>query len=222
MRHAKSILLAITFSLCWAGVKAQTVKDIDGNVYNTVTIGTQIWMKENLKVTKYNNGDPIATTTPATLNVSQEEDKARYQWAYEGDESKVKDYGRLYTWYAVTDSRKVCPAGWHVPSDAEWKVLIDFLGGEDVAGEKLKEKGDTHWYSDMGASNESGFTALPGGYRNGSGKFGGLCHEGYWRTSTEYNTYFAYYQAIMSGYKNISKDYNVPKENGLSVRCLKD
>ena len=222
MKRSNTILVAITLSLGLAQVKAQTVKDIDGNVYNTVKIGTQVWMKENLKVTKYNNGDPIPTTTPVDLNVTQEESNAKYQWAYDGDESKVKDYGRLYTWHAIMDNRKVCPAGWHVPNDAEWKVLIDFLGGEDGAGEKLKEKGDAHWDSDMGATNESGFTALPGGYRNASGEFGGIRHEGYWRTSTEYNTYFAWYLAIVSGYKNISKDYNVYKENGLSVRCIKD
>jgi uncharacterized protein (TIGR02145 family) len=223
MGHKKVKLLALTlFCTGLTGLKAQTVKDIDGNVYNTVKIGTQTWLKENLKVTKYNNGDVIKTTTPANLDVSQEESKAKYQWAYDGDESKVAVYGRLYTWYAITDKRNVCPTGWHVPTDAEWVTLIDYLGGEDVAGEKLKEKGQIHWRSPMGATNESGFTALPGGYRDASGKFGGLRDEGYWRCSTEYNTYFAWYLSMLSAYRNTGKDYNVSKENGLSVRCLKD
>ena len=123
-----------------------TVPDIDGNVYNTVTIGTQVWMAENLKTTKYRNGDLIGTTTPATLDISGES-YTKYQWAYDGNESNVATYGRLYTWYAVTDTRNVCPTGWHVPTDAEWTTLTTFLGGESVAGGKLKETGTTHWAS---------------------------------------------------------------------------
>ena len=123
-----------------------TVTDIDGNVYNTVTIGTQVWMKENLKVTKYRNGDAIGITTPATLDIWGET-SPRYQWAYDGNESNVATYGRLYTWYAVTDSRGVCPTGWHVPTDSEWTTLTDYLGGESVAGGKMKEAGTTHWNS---------------------------------------------------------------------------
>src|SRR5688500_14669040 len=117
-----------------------TVTDIEGNVYHTVTIGTQVWMAENLKTTKYRNGDLIGTTIPATLDISSES-APKYQWAYNGEESIVATYGRLYTWYAVTDSRNVCPTGWHVPSDAEWTTLTTYLGGESVAGDKLKENG---------------------------------------------------------------------------------
>src|SRR4029078_12512714 len=134
-----------------------TVTDIDGNVYHTVTIGTQVWMVENLKTTKYRNGDLIGTTIPATLDISSES-TPKYQWAYKGEESNVATYGRLYTWYAVADSRNVCPTGWHVPSDAEWTTLTTYLGGESVAGGKLKENGTVHWESpNTGATNESGF-----------------------------------------------------------------
>ena len=103
------------------------VTDIDGNQYNTVTIGNQVWMAENLKTTKYQNGDEIGTTTPATLDISGET-SPKYQWAYNGSEANVNTYGRLYTWYAVADERNICPAGWHVPSDDEWKTLEMFLG----------------------------------------------------------------------------------------------
>ena len=168
-----------------------TVTDIEGNVYKTIQIEiptgnsksiettqaiTQIWMAENLKTTKYSNGDLIGTTTPATLNIYNEA-MPKYQWAYEGNENYVDTYGRLYTWWAVTDNRNVCPTGWHVPTDDEWTKLVVFLGGKDdgygiwnAAGGKLKEAGTKHWSSpNTGAVNSLGFTALPGGYRYGEG-----------------------------------------------------
>jgi len=148
------------------------ITDVDGNVYTSVTIGTQVWMVENLKTTKYSNGDLIGTTTPATLDISGES-TPKYQWAYDGNESNVATYGRLYTWYAVTDIRGVCPIGWHVPTDAEWTTLSIFLGGDNVAGGKLKETGTTHWTTpNIEATNETDFTALPGGSRSNSGAFG--------------------------------------------------
>jgi uncharacterized protein (TIGR02145 family) len=144
---------------------ADTVTDIDGNVYRTVTIGNQVWMAENLKTTRYRNGDAIGTTSPATLDISSE-NTPKYQWAYAGDESNVAIYGRLYTWYAATDSRNIAPIGWHVPTDAEWATLANFLGGESVAGGRLKDIGTTRWKSpNAGATNESGFAGLPGGSR---------------------------------------------------------
>lgn len=101
------------------------MKDIDGNVYPIITIGTQVWMAENLKTTRYCNGDLIGTTTPATLDI-ESESAPEYQWAYDGNESNVTTYGRIYTWYVANDSRNVCPAGWHIPSDAEWTDLTGF------------------------------------------------------------------------------------------------
>jgi uncharacterized protein (TIGR02145 family) len=103
-----------------------SVTDIDGNTYKTIKIGTHVWMAENLKTTKYSNGDLIGTTSPYNKDISGETDP-KYQWAYNGNESNVVTYGRLYTWYAVTDSRNVCPAGWHAPADAEWTTLELFL-----------------------------------------------------------------------------------------------
>jgi uncharacterized protein (TIGR02145 family) len=149
------------------------VTDGDGNVYNTVTIGTQIWMKGNLKTMKFNYGTSIPNVTDNTTWAGLT--SAAYCW-YNNDAATYKTtYGALYNWYAVdvasNDGKNVCPAGWHIPSDAEWTTLTDYLGGASVAGSKLKETGTTHWLSpNTGATNESGFTALPGGghSRNGN------------------------------------------------------
>ncbi len=144
-----------------------TVKDItdgDGNIYTTVTIGTQVWLNENLKTTRYRNGDIIGTTSPATLDI-RGESEPKYQWVYNGDEDNAATYGRLYTWYVITDSRGLCPAGWHIPSNTEWGILDSFLGGGNLSGGKLKEAGTSHWLSpNIGADNSTGFTALPGGF----------------------------------------------------------
>lgn len=136
--------------------------DLDGNVYHFITIGTQIWMAENLKTTKFADGSPIATTTPSALDISLEL-TPNYQWSPNRDASYVPAYGRLYTGYTV-QSNMLCPAGWRVPTDADWRTLSDFLGGINVAGGKLKESGSAHWTSpNMDASNETGFTARGGG-----------------------------------------------------------
>ena len=194
------------------------IKDIDGNVYTSVTIGTQVWMKENLKTTKYRNGDLIGTTSPATKDISGES-TPKYQWAYEGNESNVNTYGRLYTGYAVTDTRNVCPVGWHVPSDAEWTTLTTYLGGESVAGDKLKETGTTHWSApNEGATNSSGFTALPGGYRAYNGAFG---TDGRWWSSTESEMGTAYGRSMFHNGSNVDRAIQY-KNFGWSVRCLRD
>ena len=117
-------------------------------------------MAANLKTTRYLNSDLIGTTALATKDISVE-NEPKYQWAYAGDESNVSTFGRLYTWHAITDSRKVCLTGWHVPTDSEWTTLTTYLGGESVTGGKLKETGTFHWSSpNSGATNDSVFTAL--------------------------------------------------------------
>jgi uncharacterized protein (TIGR02145 family) len=194
-------------------------KDVDNNNYPVVEIGAQVWMAENLKVTKYRNEDIIETTTPANLDISGE-DSPKYQWAYAGNESNVPVYGRLYTWDALTDSRLVCPSGWHLPTDDEWTTLITFLGGESEAGAKLKETGTNHWQTpNTGATNETGFTALPGGTRDGGGTYSLIGDNGYWWCSTEYN--------VLEGYRRIlsyndSYIYRGDSWRGMghSVRCL--
>jgi uncharacterized protein (TIGR02145 family) len=218
MRHKNfkiSILLILYLGVI--GVKAQTVKDIDGNVYKTVTIYTQVWMAENLRTTKYNNGQSIPMviddTVWSNLNTPG-------YWCYK-DSAYAQTYGALYNWYTV-NTGKLCPTGWHVPTDYEWTTLTLYIGGESVAGGKLKETGTTHWVSpNNGATNETGFTALPGGARFYDGRLDGLGRQGYWWSATLSHTDFAFFRLISYwGGNLISFENNV--KFGYSVRCVKD
>jgi len=196
-----------------------SVIDNDNNTYKTIVIGNQTWMAENLKTTKYSNGELIGSTSPSTLNIDYEI-SPKYQWEAGNDEINVAAFGRLYTWYAVTDSRKLCPIGWHVPTDSEWEILIAYLGNNPIAG-KLKEVSTLHWKSpNSDASNASGFTALPSGSRNGEyfdfdGGYGS-----WWSASesseTESGILMLYY-----GDKYIYRNEYL-KSTGSSVRCVKD
>jgi uncharacterized protein (TIGR02145 family) len=194
--------------------------DFDGNIYETVVIGTQEWMAENLKVTHYRNGEPISNITDATQwgNLST----GAYCW-YNNDEAAFKNiYGALYDYYSVVDSRNLCPAGWHIPSDAEWSTLTNYLGGESVAGGKLKETGTIHWQSpNTAATNESGFTGLPGGYRNDNGKFNSLGYLGLWWSYSKNDANGAWYRYL--NYVNGDVDRNGNSMYyGFSVRCVRD
>ena len=198
-----------------------TVTDIDGNVYHTVSVGTQLWMVENLKTTRYRNGDLIGSTSPATLDI-RSESAPKYQWASSGNEINASAYGRLYTWYSVEDSRYVCPRGWHVPIDAEWTILTDYLGGLGISGGKLKDVGYAHWLSpNTGATNETGFTALPAGYRLSSGVFGGFRTDGLWWSLAEVSTTDAWTLGMGNSYIEAYGGNNA-KNSGYSVRCLRD
>jgi uncharacterized protein (TIGR02145 family) len=197
--------------------------DGDNNNYPVVAIGTQVWMAENLKTTKYGNGDLIGTTTPATKDLSGES-APEYQWAYNGIESNAVTYGRLYSWYAITDSRNVCPVGWHLPTDAQWITLTTYLGGESVAGGKLKETGTNHWINpNTGATNENGFTGIPGGNRIGNGAFGVIGRYGIWWSATEGTTdaWYAWYRFVYYDNSIAGRNYG-NKHEGFSVRCLRD
>lgn len=199
-----------------------TVKDFDNNVYETVQIGSQLWMAKNLKATSYRNGDPIGTTTPATADISGE-NTPKYQWPYDGEEGNTEIYGRLYTSYAVTDTRGVCPTGWHLPSDPEWTSLTDFLGGGDFVGGYLKERGTTHWDSpNTDATNATLFSALPSGVRDdASGSFTDMGSACYFWSSTEFNATNAWYRLLSSSTIVVSRIIT-SKAAGLSVRCVKD
>ena len=202
-----------------------TVTDINGNVYNTVTIGTQTWMAKNLKTTKYNDGTAIPNVTDGTAWAALT--TPSYCW-YNNDATTYKaTYGALYNWYTVNSTsnggKNVCPTSWHVPSDDEWTTLTTYLGGETVAGGKLKETGTTHWTTpNTGATNETGFTALPGGHRYYDGTYYGIGSYGYWWSSTEYSTtssawYRFMYYSLASVYR-----YYYDKPSGYSVRCVRD
>jgi uncharacterized protein (TIGR02145 family) len=219
----KIALAVFLLTICFALNAQQTVTDIDGNIYQTVTIGSQKWMKENLKTTHYNNGDSISTTFPETMDYSGES-TPKYQWAYDGKDSLAAIYGRLYTWYTATDNRNVCPTGWHVPSDAEWTTLTNYLGGESAAFGKLKETNTIHWnYPNTDATNEVEFTALPGGSHWADGSICCVGMYGHWWTTTSNNTEMAWRRALTydGSYKEFFRGA-ADKTNGWSIRCIED
>src|SRR5690554_3672892 len=188
----------------------------DGNVYQTVSIGNQVWMAENLKYLP-------SVVGPATVS---ETTAYYYVYGYDGTDvtaakatANYTTYGVLYNWPAAMNA---CPTGWHLPSDAEWTELTDYLGGRVAAGGKLKEIGTTHWNTpNTDATNETGFTALPGGGRNYRGRFVGVGYDGYWWSATEYDTDHAWHRYIFYNYGLVSRYVN-GKELGFSVRCLRD
>jgi uncharacterized protein (TIGR02145 family) len=223
----KKLILGIALLLVFrlTQINSQPVTDIESNIYKTVTIGTQTWMAENLKTTKYSNGDAIGSTTPANVSLKGI-NNPKFQWAYDGDERNVAIYGRLYTWYAVTDSRNVCPTGWHVPTRDDWSTLEEYVGGGILDGGKLKESGNLHWEKpNKGATNETGFTALPGGFRAetswDSYRFIGLEEGGSWWSSEERSKFEGSSVGLSYSQRTISSSPS-PKDNGLSVRCIKD
>ncbi|NOU17154.1 MAG: hypothetical protein HOO91_06305 [Bacteroidales bacterium] len=193
-----------------------TVTDIDGNSYKTVIIGTQEWMAENLKVTHYRNGDPITNITDNTQWVNE---RTQGAWcSYNNDAANKTTYGLLYNFYAIADSRGICPTGWHVPSDAEWDILISYLGGVDIAGYKMKKTGNN-----IDADNSSGFSALLGGLREYDfGTFYALNDRTCWWSSTAIPNYSNAWSRFInrtekSIHRNGSLDFS-----GLSIRCIKD
>jgi len=195
------------------------VTDKDGNVYTTVTIGTQVWMVENLKTTKYSDGTsiPLVTDYTAWINLST----PGYCW-FNNDAGTYKNtYGALYNWYTI-NTGNLAPTGWHVPNLADWSTLITFLGGDQVAGGKIKT--GTGWNSGSG-SNSSGFTAYPAGSRtpfSGSPGFGSMGSDAYFWLPTERDSETAYMIQLVGGYDKIYTDSWDPKGCGFSVRCVKN
>jgi uncharacterized protein (TIGR02145 family) len=198
----------------------QTVKDIDGNVYYTVTIGTQTWMAENLKTTRYRDDSEIPNITDNLSWINQTTGACCW---YENDIAYKTTFGALYNWYTVMDSSNLCPTGWHVPNDAEWTILIEYLSGDTITGGKIKEPGTSHWTSpNTGATNESGFTALPAGCRYGDdGNYHNIGVYSYWWSATENDSSYAWYRSVNSSYSSIDRNWD-NKRSGYFVRCLKD
>jgi uncharacterized protein (TIGR02145 family) len=197
---------------------SSNVIDMDGNAYPTVRIGNQEWMAKNLKVTHYRNGDAIPKITDNTTWVGLITGARCY---YDNDSiTNNPVYGALYNWYAVNDSRNLCPPGWHMPSDYEWTTLAIYLGGESVAGGQMKTS--ILWNSpNTGAINTSGFSGLPGGERRWDGVTFLIGYGGYWWLATEYNTTFAWIRALISNSSDVYSNY-MPKHYGFSVRCVRD
>ena len=197
-----------------------TMTDIDGNVYKTIQIDNQVWMAENLKTMKYNDGTAIPLVTDSTAWSSIL--TPGYCWYGNDSVTHENPYGALYTWYAV-NTGKLSPTGWHVPTDAEWTTLKTYLGGENVAGGKMKEAGTGHWLSpNTGADNSSGFTTLPGGSRFYDGSFLGMGYFGYWWSSTENSSSCAWQRSLSYNVAGVGHSSLHSKLNGYSVRCVRD
>jgi uncharacterized protein (TIGR02145 family) len=201
-----------------------TVEDIDGNTYNTVSIGNQCWTKENLRVSRYNDGTliPIVTNDTEWGSLTT----GGRSW-YNNDSTTYENpYGNLYNWYAVNDSKKLCPSGWYVPTVAEWTILTDALGGTGAGG-KMKSTGNTSlgtglWNSpNTGADNSSGFSGLPGGYRIIDGYFEDIRYTAFFWSATEDGSDDAWFRTLVNSNGNVGRDYTY-KSFGASVRCLRD
>ena len=195
--------------------ESESVTDYDGNVYKTVKIGNQIWMAENLRSTHYSDGTQIPN------------------FVYDNDAYNIKTYGRLYTWSAAMRNipssnsnpsrvQGASPTGWHIPSEAEWQELINYLGGDSIAGGKLKEAGYLHWAKpNTGATNESKFNALPAGWKDFTGVFGGLGQANFFRTSTAQNPYEVYVRELSSNSASISRA-GIHPDDAIPIRCVKN
>lgn len=201
------------------------IEDVDGNKYNTTKIGSQVWMAENLKTTKFNDGTPIALVTDPLAWVNLATPGYCY---YDNDSSGYSNpLGALYNYFVVSDtsSLNVCPEGWHIPTDIEWTTLTTYLGGELLAGGKLKETGIFYWNSpNAGATNETEFTGLPGGNRSPfGGSFANVHALGFWWSSTIDPSVSG-----LSFMRRLEKDngeanrFSTNKKSGFSVRCLQD
>ena len=215
----KNLTILITLLIMVGSSYAQnigTLTDIDKNIYKTVKIGDQWWMTENLRVTKYRNGETIDSV-----------------WVYSNNESNAPVYGRLYNWHMVNDTRNIAPKGWHVPTDEEWKELEIILGmsGEEAngirvrgtnEGGKLKSKGTSIWKNpNTRATNSSGLSVLPGGCRYFGGSFDSKGNSAYFWSSTEFNSDKAWYRHLEYKTSAVNRN-NSGKKNMFSVRCVRD
>jgi len=220
VKRAVTDVDSITFSKNTTLPVAETVTDVDGTLYHTVKIGTQTWMVENLKVTHYRNGDAIANVTDNTAWVYLS--SGAYCW-YNNDIANKSIYGAMYNGYTISDSRNIAPKGWHVATLEEWTTLMTYLGGETLAGATMKEAGTTHWLSpNTGATNTSGFTALPGGLRQkDSGDFFNMGYNAFFWNNTQTDSYSTKQSVLFNDRTNYG--LSVCSNNyGISVRCIKD
>ena len=213
-----------------------TISDIDGNVYETVSIGTQCWTKTNLKVTRYNNGDEIPDSTNSTFGTATIGARTGYDVSVVSLNDYVGTFGYLYNWYAATDSRKLCPDGWHVPTDEEWTILIQALDPSQVvnsgnvstfsgiqsttAGKKLKKNDALLWSTNTG-TDDLFFSALPGGGRVSGGSFFISSLAWFW-SATQSSPSNAWIRFLDGGTDSVIRNNYNDKRSGFSVRCLKD
>lgn len=205
-----------------------TVADIDGNIYQTIKIGNQWWITENLSVTHYRNGDeiPNVQNDSSWINLT-----TGAYCAYDNDDSNIAIYGLLYNWYAVKDTRNIAPEGWHVPTDQELKELEMYLGmsqseaddkGWRGTDEGSKLKATSGWNNDGNGTNISGFSALPGGYRYGyNGAFSNIGGNGFWWSATQSGSLYAWQRELSYGTSEVTRSSSI-RRSGFSVRCVRD
>lgn len=198
----------------------ETVTQKDSTPFSVVSIGKQVWMVENLNLDKFRNGDAIPEVRTAADWEKAGENKQAAWCYYDFNPLNGEKYGKLYNWYAVTDTRGLAPSGWHVPSDEEWAIMVKHLGGDELAAPKMKSK--TGWQENENVSNESGFSALPGGHLQSDGsKFSPIFTSGYWWSTTAYGENYAWMRR-MNYYSTYVTREDFYKRSGLSVRCVKD
>lgn len=217
--ESPAVVLTSSTSACPFTCGSSSVLDYDGNTYNTVLIGSQCWMKENLRTTSYSNG----TAIPNVANNATWEALLTSAWCYQGnDPSYNLTYGKLYNWFAMKDVNGICPSGWHVPSNSEWNTLSTSLGGASYAGGKMKATGFTYWSSpNTGATNNSNFTGLGGGYRSNNGNFGDFMTYAFMWSSTNAGAETGNYYDLRHDGTYLSSNTQI-KQAGLSIRCLRD
>ena len=205
-------------------VVIDSVTDVEGNIYHVVPIGTQKWLRENLLVTKYRNGEAIPKVT---LDAQWKVVTTGAYCTYDNLAANFATYGALYNFQSLADVRGLCPTGWHVPSVAEWTQLATFLGGSSSAGGPMKstgtiEQGTGLWYSpNTGATNASGFTGIPGGYRINYGTYYSIGNVGYFWSSSDTSSLNGWNYVLDANNGELLKNFNL-KNNGFSVRCCKD
>lgn len=198
------------------------VSDIEGNSYYTTVIGTQEWMAENLRVAYYSNGDLVLYAEGVTSWDSFAVG-AVGAWGHKDDNSQYEyPYGKWYNGYAATDSRNVCPIGWHVPNDADWTILIDYLGGLTIAGAKMKSTGTDYWTSPNIATDESGFSGLPGSAYDAYSYWEPIGNFGMWWSSTSVQPYGLNTIALSNNWAGMEDIFVTPMNEGCSIRCVRD
>ena len=201
MKKLLSLLILLSFT-----IKAQEIK-----------IGSQTWTTKNLEVTKYRNGDKI----PQVKNKKKWAKLTTGAWCYyENKTAKGTTYGKLYNWFAVNDPRGLAPKGYHIPTDAEWTILTDYLGGDTIAGTKMKST--SGWDNNGNGTNTSGFAGLPGGYRHDNGSFSNIGANGNWWSSSEDDAGDAWARDLFSLHGIVYRNSYGLKRSGISVRCLRD
>lgn len=213
-RAARLFLVLATLMPCLSVSAAE--KTTTAHV-RTLSIGTQVWMAENLAVSRYRNGDEI----PQVQDAAEWNRLTTGAWCYyENNSANGVTYGKLYNWYAVNDPRGLAPEGWHIPSDNEWQMLVETTGGEKASGTKLKST--LLWKEPLvGADNSTGFTAIPAGYRSSNGTFSLLGTNSSFWTSSENNSYSAWFRQMYNTYSAVYR-VSSTKTQGLSVRCIKN